>query len=342
MNKKISTDNHYVSRMYLKAWATNKYVKVCELLVPNDKVHMWKSKSISSICSYDSMFVRLKDGEKNSDIEDWFNKDFENPAKEALEHAINDERMSIDDWHNIINFILCQIVRNPTFLSKILSWSKAWGESAFNEELDTISNMSEEEIINDYNNHKSCDNEKLFPLKIEKVGESSDGKIEYKVETYFGKQFYLWYIKRIINSDISKMFHKQKWGIMNIEHNIVIPTSDNPVICLNYINRDNYDFNGSIGVKDNYILFPISPTKIIYTQIGKKVKSRINVNYNTSLFLKKIIIEHAFRKVISCFEDEEVLKIRKRKVNKEIFQNELEMWEDFEKNYLEKEINFIR
>ena len=45
-------------------------------------------------------------------------------------------------------------------------------------------------IINDYNNHKSCDNEKLFPLKIEKVWESSDGKIEYKVETYFGKQFY--------------------------------------------------------------------------------------------------------------------------------------------------------
>ena len=61
-----------------------------------------------------------------------------------------------------------------------------------------------------------------------------------------------------------------------------------------------------------------------------------------SLILKKIIIEHSHRIVISNFKDDYVEKIRTRFVNKDEYLREKKMWEDFQKDYLEKEAEYIK
>ena len=61
-----------------------------------------------------------------------------------------------------------------------------------------------------------------------------------------------------------------------------------------------------------------------------------------SLLLKKMIVEHSHRKVISKFKDDDVTKINPIYINEIEFKREKKMWEDFQKNYLEKEIDYIK
>lgn len=341
MEKELSRNNHYLSQMYLKAWRNeNNKVKVYELLVPNVKVPMWQPKSTKSVGSYDSMFVRLKNGIEIDDIEEWFRDRYETPAKKALEHAINDEKITIDEWHYLIDFVACHIVRSPAFLIKTLESGKKC-EAIFQEVVDKISNMDEKDFVKTQKHTNHYDNnEELFPFKMTNVG-ANDNNVIFKAETIIGKQFYLWNIKNLLEKT-SKILHRHKWGIITVDDKVVLPTSDDPVIFLNYNSELDYNFGGGWGRENSNILFPISPNKILYTQVGIKVKPRMNADYKTSLFFKKIIVEHSFRKVISNFEDDEVIKIKARYVDENEYKREKKMWEDFQKDYLEKEKDYIR
>lgn len=338
----LKRNNHFLSRMYLDAWKNkNGKVNVAELLVPDERVPFWQEKYVSSICKYDSMFVRLKNNVEVDDIEDWFNIKYETPAKSALEHAINDERISIDEWHCLIDFLACHIVRSPAFIIKILDLAKKDCVPIFEEKCEEISSISTDEFIKKVNNQKADFTNDLFPIKITDAGKCDDNNELFKIETIFGKQFYLWIMMYMLKNTC-KILHNHKWGIITVDDKVTLPTSDDPVICLNYNNHNEYDFGGGWGKKNCNILFPISPKKILYTQVGVKVKPRWNADYKTSIMLKKMIVEHSFRKVISNFEDDEIKSLKLRFVNDLEFERELQMWKDFQENYIKKEIEYIK
>lgn len=345
LSKNLSRNNHFLSQMYLEAWKNdNNKVEVYELLVPNTKVPMWQPKSIKSVGSLDSIFVRLKNGKETDDIERWFNEKYETPVKNALEHAINGEYITLDDLHSLIDFLACHIVRSPAFIIKILEYGKKW-DNIFQETINKISQMKIEDFIVNRTTPKSLQNKNtnndMFPFKMTNLGNCDKDNVFLKVETIIGKQFYLWVVKYLLENT-SKILHKHKWSIITVDKNVILPTSDDPVICLNYNSESDYNFGGGWGRENSNILFPISPNKILYTQVGIKVEPRMNVDYKTSLFFKRIIVEHSFRKVISNFEDDEVVKIKARYVDNNEFKREKKMWEDFQKDYLEKEAEFIK
>lgn len=338
----LSRDNHYLSQMYLDAWKNNdNKVEVYELLVPNSKVPKWKPKSTKSIGSLDSIFVRLNNGTETDDIEKWFNEKYETPAKEALNHAINGERITVDEWHKLIDFVACHIVRSPAYIIKILDTAQDKCTSIFQDKCEYISNMPESEMLDIVKNQKEIKDDELFPIKITDISNESDKRSILKVETIFGKQFYLWIMKYLLQNT-ANILHNHKWGIIMVDERVVLPTSDDPVICLNYNNENDYNFGGGWGRPNSNILFPISPNKILYTQIGVKVKPRYQLDLKMSLILKKIIIEHSYRKIISNFKDPEIEKIKPRYINLKEFKREKKMWDNFQKNYLEKESEYIR
>ena len=57
---------------------------------------------------------------------------------------------------------------------------------------------------------------------------------------------------------------------------------------------------------------------------------------------KKMIVEHSFRKVISNYEDDEIKFLKPRFVDDLEFKRELQMWKDFQENYIKKEIEYIK
>lgn len=339
----LSRNNHFVSQMYLEAWKNSKNkVMVYDVLVPNDNVPIWTPKSVRSVGSIDSLFVRLKNDKEIDDIEKWFASEYETPAKEVLKKIIDEDRISVDEWHKLIDFVACHIVRSPAFLVKMLDTAKKKCTPIFEEKIEDIANNPEQLLKKSSHIKDNGYDSELFPIKITDTGDDGTGENRlFKIETIFGKQFYLWIMKHLLQ-DTAKILHTHKWGIMTVDEKVIIPASDNPVVCLNYNNENDYDFGGGWGSKNSNILFPISPNKILYTQVGIKCKPRMKLTYEMSMIFKKIIIENSFRCVISNYKDEDVPKIKPRYVSLGEFLREKEMWKNFQNDYLEKESEYIK
>ena len=77
----------------------------------------------------------------------------------------------------------------------------------------------------------------------------------------------------------------------------------------------------------------------MYTHIGYKKK--IELNYDVSLFIKRIIAEHAHMKIFSNFKDMEIIKYRNRFVDKEAFEREKDIFKDFHDNYKNIEKSYL-
>ena len=329
----LSRNNHHISQMVLDGWSTNKEVYVYDLLVPNEKVPLWKKSNIKSVASYDSMYVRLKDGEETDDLEKWFSKEYETPAKNALIKARNGEELSKEDWEKLINLIACHIVRSPSFIMNTLEVGRNISTEVFQEIKEEIESSSNEEIKN-----KQIDssNTELFPIHIEKNEEEG-----IKVETIIGKQFYLWTMKHTLENS-SKLLQNHKWGILTGHKKISFPTTDNPVVFLNVYGNGEYDLNGKWNSRNTDILFPISPNKIIYCQVGNQYAPNMNITKGLSHFLKKVITENAYRIIISQEKDSSIPLLAPREANLETFQEEKRKWTTFQKDYLEKEYKYIK
>lgn len=53
----------------------------------------------------------------------------------ALEKAKNGERISVDEWHRLIDFLACYIVRSSAFLTNTLEKAKQECVSIFEEKV---------------------------------------------------------------------------------------------------------------------------------------------------------------------------------------------------------------
>ena len=289
-----------------------------------------------------NFYICLKGEEESDEIEKWLNEKFETPAKIPLEKAINGERIDSDDVKKLINFLACQIVRTPAFLERFLKESKNIVSHEFEnivkEATDDIINQSKKKIKSEINQIKNGIDENPFPLKIIDTG-ITDGEMElFQVKTVIGKSLYLNSLKYYLTKTLD-VLHKHRWKIIELDKNVNIPTSDDPVICLNYYGNNKYDFNGGWAKKGSEIIFPISPRKIMYTHIGYKKK--IELNYDVSLFIKRIIAEHAHMKIFSNFKDMEIIKYRNRFVDKEAFEREKNIFKDFHDNYKNIEKSYL-
>lgn len=335
----MNRNNHYNSQMYLKAWECEKNkTMVYDLLVSDERVPLWSKKSIENLCSIDSLFVRLKEQHETDDLEKWFDRRFETPAKLSLEKAIKQGRVNWWEMHKLVDFMACHIVRSPIFIEKILVKGKNEIKEIFEKECKDLQNISKYEIKKKINNTIDT-NSSMFPFKMERVKEMEENDL-WRIETIIGKQFYLWIMKWLLENTTEEL-HKHNWTILTVHPHVKIPTSDNSVICLNYYSDKKYDFGGGWGRKNGNIIFPISPERILYTQIGAIYNKNTNLDYQTSLLFKRIIIEHAHRKIISSYEDNEVTFIRKRHVDREMFNYEKNIWKDFQESYLNTESKYI-
>lgn len=335
----MKRNNHYNSQMYLKAWECEKNkTMVYDLLVSDERVPMWSKKSIENLCSIDSLFVRLKNQSEIDDIENWFEHRFETPAKLPLEKAIKGEKINWWEMHKLVDFMACHIVRTPVFIEKVLKKGKNEIKEIFEEECKKIPNISKDEIkrkINVENNNSS-----MFPFKMERVKDIGENDL-WRIETVIGKQFYLWIMKWLLENTVEEL-HKHNWTILTAHPYVKFPTSDDPVICLNYYSDTEYDFGGGWGRKNGNIIFPISPHKLLFTQIGTIYNKNTNLNYEASLRFKKLIIEHAHRKIISSYQDKEITFIRERYVDRNMFNYEKNIWKNFQESYINIESKYIK
>lgn len=332
MKEKITRKNHYVPQLYLSGWETNKKIYTYDLLVPNANCPVWNRTSIENTGCVEDLYTQWKDGAETDRIENWFGQ-YESKAAESLRKARRGEHLTSSQWHSLIDFVAVQYMRTPNGFSLIKRIMTVASEKAAKESMDAFCNGTlEPETSTNGTVHEET------PVKVE---------IDYKkgiisFEGVVGKADWYWAMKTFMSNGAFEIWHKQEWGIVNCHKDILWPTSDNPVICINYQDNTHYSFNAGIGIKGTQIIMPISPNKALYTMIKSKRSPRITANRQDSEFIKKLIAENATRYIFGYAKDDSILRYRKRKEDLNLYQEVKVANKCWHESYMEKEVPLLQ
>lgn len=334
MSNNITRNNHYVPQFYLNGWAKDDKIWRYELIVPNGNFPLWQSGSIEKTGMQCDMYTRRYQGQDTDDWEKWFGT-FETKAAEPLRKARIGYHLDADDWYALVDFVAIQYLRTPTAIARLMRVTRDGLQEGIVQISKTLSGPDAKREI--MNRAPLTDMDEMIPVAIDLNRETG----ELRTSAIAGKSTSLMGMKLIMEGNARDVLHRNNWGIITCDDSISWPTSDNPVIMLNYYANGCYDFGGGWGNKNTEIIMPISPCKAIYTKVKSHHSPRIHCDANVSAFIRKIIVENAYRFVYSNFEDAAIPSLRCRKVDAEEYQEVKTQMEEFHRTYLENEVPML-
>ncbi len=323
----LTRNNHFVPQLYLKNFATaSGEVLEYRILVPHSSVSVWKPVSVAGTGYEKNLYTRIVRGEEKDDIEQWLNREFESPAKKPFEKVLNDIELTQSDWEILIRFLASQIVRTPAYLIKNLP---LWNQMApkvldecFKDVEDRLreAKASNQKIIRD-----PVPRTGYFPMRIERKDLPGEKKVQFTANMVVGRGLWFYSMKHMLTNTL-KVLYKHKWTILEAPARLRWFTSDDPVICLNFRSESDYDFGGGWDRARATILFPLSPRHLMFTEIGASSYPRqVPSCYHARLF-RRMIAEHAHRRIYSLAEDGKIPQLKPRVVDAVAFQNETTVW----------------
>lgn len=334
--------NHYVPEFYLKRWANeNQEVNVYRVVVSNSNVPIWRPYSTAAIGYHKHLYTQIINGKESDELENWFNKEYENPASTVLNRATNDQRLTRNDWSVLIRYLAAQDVRTPSRLLDHLKRAPEFSNMII-EVLESLkSDLEKGEIISkkvtsDHNVIK-----KTLPIKVITEMDPEKDLATIRVESYVGRSTWIHSIKHLLENT-AKILLKHKWSIVKPAVGYTWPTSDNPVVKLNFIDKNNYDLQGGWGRLNGNIIFPIGPEHALFVEIGQKpFKKGVRLSVKNTIFFRKIIAENSHRLIFSKHQDEAILSIKPRIVDNQIIQQEKQALANWHERNSELELEYL-
>lgn len=326
--QQLRKDNHYVPKLYLKQWADKGQILTYRLLVPSDNVPLWKKQSLKGIAFHQHLYTYLAGQEETDEFERWLDNEFENPAEEAIRRVVREDRMLHEHWRRLVRFAVALDVRTPARLRQFIRRQNETLQTLMDESMQRSVLKMEQAAQRNQPFPISSDESvapSLFKISIETLPE---GGGQVKAETVVGRRLWIWQMRHLLTKTLGRL-PTHKWTILHAPDGMSWPTSDNPLIRLNFQDSKNYDFGGGWGVNNGDILLPLSPKHLLYTCIGNQVWPRgTPLDVKTASLIRKMIIEHADRYVFAE-EASDVHLIRPRLVCSETFKNELSTWQNW-------------
>lgn len=336
--QQLRVRNHYVPELYLKQWEHNGRVPTYRLLVPHDNFPLWERLPLKSIAFRRHLYTALIGQEETDEIERWLDREFESPAQEAIYRVINEQRLTPDHWRHLVRFAVAQDVRTPARLKEFLNRQNKTLKPLMDKTLaQTLNNLEQRLAENRKVQINEIDGVGELPLKIT-IEKPLSGSWKVQAEATIGRGMWLWNIKHLLTSTL-KRIPRQRWTVLHAPAGVSWPTSDNPLIRLNYQDPSNYDFGGGWGVTNTDILLPLSPKHLLHTSIGKRSWMRGTVlETPMAQLLHKIIIQHADRYIFSI-DPCDVDTIQPRLVCAETYKQEEKAWQNWHRDQCEAEAN---
>ena len=337
---KLSRNNHYIPRMYLNNWCTDKGdIYTYRLLVSDERVPEWNRRPVSRTGSETNLYLRVQDGIQTDDFEHDLDRRFESPAKEALEKAISSGKLTPDDWHKLTDFVCSLYVRTPSFYL----YSKDMGMKIVPEVLEDV--CKELETITADNipelRHSTGTEPDLMPISLTEMPEKPDDEhTMVEINTVVGKSMWLLFMRHSLedNSVLRNYFGSLKWSIVTAHKDVRWPTTDTPVAIVQEASNNRYSLvKDGIEGKNVFLLIPISPEKALLASKTRRFDFRFTATEAFSLNIKRLIINNALMYIYFDSEDEQVPAFRRRLVNYEEYKRlEKEFTEWFD-NYIKHE-----
>jgi hypothetical protein len=338
----LHVKNHFVPETYLKRWANSEAkVFVYRTIVEHSNVPIWKAHSVSSIAYQKHLYTQLISGRESDEIETWLDREFESPAKRVLDEATSERRLKSDDWEMLIKLLAAQDVRTPARLFEHLQRGQKEMSETLQEVLNGLNDKLEKGGINKIKSSIKTPSAESFPLKITTQFESGEDSGLLKAETYVGRSTWIHSIKHLLENT-RKILHTHKWSIVKPAKGYHWPTSDNPVVKLNYFSLGKYDLKGGWGVKKGNIFFPLGPEHAMFVQIGERtIQKNTRLPVDKTKELIKILVENAHRKIFCITENKELPILRKRVVDAKRLARETEEMHLWHQKNIEMERDYL-
>lgn len=326
----VTRDNHFVPQAYLRRWSDGDGKVWCRrLLVNNPNVPEWRPRPPRALAFQTHLYTKVVAGAASDEVETWLEREFETPGQEAISKIVTDRRMTANDWAALIRYTASQDVRTPARYSENV---KRWNEELPKLMSDSLRCCIEEWEAASPEERKAIrassgqDPNRLdFPFRVTITPDPAGGGL-VTTETIPGRRMWLASIQLALKETI-RVLHQHRWSVMLAPQEVPWLTSDDPVVRLNYTSEREYNFGGGWGSKGSEFLFPLSPTHLLYTQIGHRHPARISPDRNLALRLQRIIAEHAHRWLYASAPLSKIGVIRARTVDAEMFASEARAWQ---------------
>ena len=320
--------NHYVSRLYLKRFATpDGRVFTYRILAAHEGTTLWKPAAIKGIAYHEHLYTRTVAGIESDEIEKWLNTEFETPAAEPLRKATCGMRLTKQDWRNLIRFVAAQDVRTPAHLHEDLQrWNKELQGVLDNTVRDAVSHAEAAKRAGQpIPTIKSYDS-KFIPMRVTTAIQPGEKFGTVKAEIIVGRGLWFFGIRHLLTKTIEVLLN-QKWTILVAPEGLDWFTSDDPVIRLNYYEEGKYDFRGGWGKAGGEIMMTLDSRHLLYTKIGHRPPERGSVVPRPqAVAIRRFIAEHAHRFIFAASPDPEVAMMRPRTVDATSLRREQELW----------------
>ncbi len=330
----ITHDNHYVPQFYLKNWSQDgKSVFTYSLLVSDSRIPYWSRRRIKSTAVWNDLYTRSEGEKEVDDFEKWFDRQFESPVKTVFDKLLNGYELDEEESRKLSRFVSAQYLRTPARLNALMTRWRIEIPQVFEYTLQKTLKRLESNSRTINNSLQISEDASLLPIK---VSVNKDMQ-QVEVNSLIGKGMYLFALRHLLTKTINVM-ESHKWYVIHAADEVSFPTSDDPVICLNFNSEHNYDFKGGWGKKNGNIIMPISPTLLLITQIGSnRPFTQLDYSKQWSEFFRRIIIEHAHRYVYAIKPQKGMLAINPRRVNPALFEKEKNIMAGWHQEHMKEE-----
>lgn len=314
--KQLTRKNHYIPRFYLKHWATDSRLYEHNLIVSNENIPQYKEVSIHHTAYVTDLYSSAY--AKTYDEFEHFIKEYEDRMVQAQEKILRKERLNLDDWHSITEYVLLQYVRTPKMYGIIHSWMSQHGSEA----IERFFQKSFHGQLNEKNVDPAWFNNCIAQYQY------NADQYTINIDLLNGRSFWHTFIKFYLQWYYHELY-SNVWGIVTFRQDDKLITSDSPVVILPNPNPNRKNRTPWGIYSRDYILFPLDPQHLLITEVGSNRKDYSRLS-DQCAYINDIIVENAYYQIY--FNDLAFLKdksLMRRDVDEEFIQSQKRMLEHF-------------
>lgn len=334
----LHADNHFVPRFYLKAWANgDNKIEVYRILVSHRNVPEWTSRSVSNVAYHKHLYSRMILSGKTDDFEKWIESAFETPASAVIRKAISGLAMSREDWNALARFVAAQDLRTPArYFDSVTRFQEYDGDAMLREIINDAKRdgVQLQDLV-----EGGVSTPDGFPCTIRIVSDTTRKK-QIAMKITHGRAFWQYAMRRSLQ-EIGRIMEGHRWTILRAPNGLEWPTSDTPLVRLNFRSLTEYNLAGGWGVPHTSLMMPLSPRHLLITEVAAKhvpQKYTVAPDWQAAFFIK-CIAENAHRSIFSREPIPKVALYRPRTIDQDRYAEEERFWKnwDHEQSVIEQE-----
>jgi hypothetical protein len=327
-SKQFRRNHHYHPRWSLKEWSgQDKRIWTYKLLVEDQRVPLWTRLPIRGVACRRDLYTSVTLEGESDEVEAWLHEEFELPAQVAIGKIKAGQRLAPDDYRCLARWFAAQDRRTPASMDDSIRRANEWMPSVLQSSTEaTLRKLESLRAGGGIAEPAPPPFKPSIKVTVEKTPPSG-GRL--RVEATVGRGSWLEELRFLLTKTSVRLL-RHRWTILRPPRGMSWPTSDDPAIRLNWFTESNYTFRGGWGSPGTELLLPLTPSHLLYTQIGHHVPPRDTVvPPQTGRLLCRIIAKHAHRMVFAVVPDDHLVAAHPRTVGALLVASEEKAWRLF-------------